>query len=55
MFDANPVSGPMYHGSTVRRVWELAGLDPSNMLLVGQTGLAGRETWDTSGSATSSV
>ena len=46
MFDANPVWGPVYHGSTVRRISELAGLDPSNMLLVGQTGLAGRETWE---------
>ena len=46
MFDANPVWGPVYHGSTVRRVSELPGLDPADMLLVGQTGLAGRETWD---------
>jgi agmatinase len=46
MFDDNPVWGPVYHGSTVRRVSELPGLDPANMLLVGQTGLAGRETWD---------
>jgi agmatinase len=46
MFDANPVWGPVYHGSTVRRVSELPGVDPANMLLVGQTGLAGRETWD---------
>jgi arginase family enzyme len=46
MFDANPVWGPVYHGSTVRRVSELSGLDPAHMLLVGQTGLAGRETWD---------
>jgi arginase family enzyme len=46
MFDANPVWGPVYHGSTVRRISELAGLNPANMLLVGQTGLAGRETWE---------
>jgi agmatinase len=46
MFDQHPVWGPVYHGSTVRRVSELAGLDPSSMLLVGQTGLAGRETWE---------
>lgn len=46
MFDQHPVWGPVYHGSTVRRVSELPGLDPANMLLVGQTGLAGRETWD---------
>jgi agmatinase len=45
MFDQHPVWGPVYHGSTVRRVSELPGLDPANMLLVGQTGLAGRETW----------
>jgi agmatinase len=46
MFDRHPVWGPVYHGSTVRRVSELDGLDPADMLLVGQTGLAGRETWD---------
>lgn len=46
MFDDHPVWGRVYHGSTVRRVAELAGLDPANMLLVGQTGLAGRETSD---------
>jgi agmatinase len=46
MFDDNPVWGPVYHGSTVRRVSELSGLDPADMLLVGQTGLAGRETWE---------
>jgi arginase family enzyme len=44
MFDAHPVWGSVYHGSTVRRVSEV--LDPASMLLVGQTGLAGRETWD---------
>ncbi len=46
MFDAHPVWGPVYHGSTVRRVAELPGLDPRNIVLAGQTGLAGRETWD---------
>jgi agmatinase len=46
MFDEHPVWGRVYHGSTVRRVAELAGMDPANMLLVGQTGLAGRETWE---------
>ena len=46
MFDAHPVWGPVYHGSTVRRIARLPGMEPGNMLLVGPTGLAGRETWD---------
>ena len=51
MFDANPVWGPIYHGSTVRRVSEFAGLDPADMLLVGQTGLAAGRRGTTSGRA----
>lgn len=46
MFNSHPVWGPVYHGSTVRRIAELPGMDPGNMLLVGPTGLAGRETWE---------
>jgi agmatinase len=45
MFDDHPVWGRVYHGSTVRRIAELPGMDAANMLLVGPTGLAGKETW----------
>ncbi len=52
MFDANPVWGPVYHGSTVRRISELAGLDPSTCFSSARRASRAGRRGSTSGSAT---
>lgn len=46
MFDDHPAWGRYYHGSTVRRIAEVEGFDPANILLIGVHGLVGKETYD---------
>jgi arginase family enzyme len=44
--DQNPTHGPVWHGSNARRVAELDGFNPENMVWLGLLDIAWRDEWE---------